>query len=96
MAEDICRSPAFDDALQNMKHALKTEDPVRELTRVLASFRDEHREEVLAEGRQEEALCECRYGARSIYPEDFIRRLEDLCTRRWLCTSCQLPLLPTA
>jgi hypothetical protein len=51
---DTFHSPAFDDALQNMGHALLAADPRRELTRVLATFRDEYRAEVL-DGRQEPA-----------------------------------------
>jgi hypothetical protein len=44
---DTFHSPAFDDALQNIGHALLAADPRRELTRVLATFRDEYRTEVL-------------------------------------------------
>jgi hypothetical protein len=44
---DMFHSPAFDDALQNIGHALLATDPRRELARVLATFRDEYRAEVL-------------------------------------------------
>ena len=42
-------SPAFDDALMNAGHALKTPDPIQALVRVLMTFRDEYRAEVLAD-----------------------------------------------
>ncbi|MGW7630501.1 hypothetical protein ACWGKO_16420 [Streptomyces griseoincarnatus] len=42
-------SPAFDDALMNAGHALRTPDPIQALVRVLMTFRDAHRAEVLAE-----------------------------------------------
>lgn len=42
-------SPAFDDALMNAGHALKTPDPIQALVPVLMAFRDEYRAEVLAE-----------------------------------------------
>lgn len=42
-------SPAFDDALINAGHALKTSDPIQALVRVLMTFRDAHRAEVQAE-----------------------------------------------
>lgn len=49
MTEEHHNSPAFDDALQNLGHALLTEDPARELVHVLETFRNEHRGEVLTE-----------------------------------------------
>lgn len=48
-------SPAFADALQNSRHALLTEDPAESLARVLTTFHNEHRAEVL---RDAEEICD--------------------------------------
>jgi hypothetical protein len=49
MTDASHNSPAFEDALQNLGHALLATDPRRSLVCVLETFRAEHREEVLAE-----------------------------------------------
>ncbi|MBD3004671.1 hypothetical protein [Streptomyces sp. 5-10] len=47
------RSPAFEDALQNARHALLTADPVANLTKVITRFRDEYRAEIFREAADE-------------------------------------------